>query len=98
MKQSKHLIKEVEVGSIAEELEIESKDYLVSINGVMLEDIFDYQFMIQEEYLEVLIEKQNGEEWLLEIEKEEDEDLGIVFENSESKNRLKKKTLIHNIK
>ena len=81
MKKSKHLIKEVEVGSIAEELEIESKDYLVSINGVMLEDIFDYQFMIQEEYLEVLIEKQNGEEWLLEIEKEEDEDLGIVFEN-----------------
>ena len=36
---------------------------------------------IQDEYIEVLIEKTDGEEWLLEIDKDMDEDLGIVFEN-----------------
>ncbi len=81
MKKSKHLIQKVIDDSIACELEIEPGDYLISINQEPLEDVFDYQFMIQEEYLEVLIEKSNGEEWLLEIEKDEEEDLGIVFEN-----------------
>ena len=34
-----------------------------------------------EEYIEVLVKKPNGEEWLLEIDKDEQEDLGIEFEN-----------------
>ena len=33
------------------------------------------------EYIEVLVGKPDGEEWLLEIDKEFGEDLGIVFEN-----------------
>ena len=28
-----------------------------------------------------MVEKSNGEQWLLEVDKDEDEDLGIVFEN-----------------
>ncbi len=44
-------------------------------------DIFDYQYLTQDEYIEVLIRRADGEEWLLEIDKEYDEDLGIEFEN-----------------
>lgn len=76
-----HIVKAVETGSIAEELEIDAGDILVEINGHEIEDIFDYQYYIQDEYIEVLIRKPSGEEWLLEIDKEYDEDLGIIFEN-----------------
>ena len=77
-----HVIKEVKEGSIAEELEIEAGDVLLTINGEEIEDIFDYRFMIQDEYLEVLIRKPDGEEWELEIDKDEEEDLGLEFENA----------------
>ena len=77
-----HIIKTVESGSIAEELELEPGDILLSINSEEIEDIFDYRFIIKDEYLEVAIRKKNGEEWILEIDKEFDEDLGIEFENS----------------
>ena len=76
-----HVIDKVLPGSIAEELEIESGDVLLSINQHEIEDVFDYQYYTQEEYLNVLIRKLDGEEWELEIEKEQEEDLGIVFEN-----------------
>ncbi len=76
-----HKIKEVLPGSIGEELELAPGDVLLKINEEELEDIFDYQFLIQDEYLEILIEKSFGELWELEVEKEMEEDLGLVFEN-----------------
>ena len=81
MKQRHHIIKSVESGSIAEEMGIEAGDELLEIDGQKIEDIFDYQYLCVDEYLEVLIKKADGEEWLLEIDKAEQEDLGIVFEN-----------------
>ena len=81
MKNNRHIIKIVKDDSIAMELGIEPGDVLLQINGKELEDIFDYQYQVEEEYIEVLIQKPDGEEWLLEIDKEEDEDLGIEFEN-----------------
>ena len=80
MKKAKHIIKSVNPGSIAEELEIEPGDELLMINDTEIEDIFDYQFLCEDEYIEVLIKKPDGEEWLLEVDKEMDEDLGIQFE------------------
>lgn len=80
-KQHLHVIDKVAAGSIAEELEIEAGDILVEINGNKIEDIFDYQYYTQDEYIEVLVRKPSGEEWLLEIDKDYDEDLGIIFEN-----------------
>jgi len=79
--QKGHIIKEVLPGSIAEELEIEPGDKLIEINKEEITDIFDYQYYIEDEYIEILIEKPNKEQWLLEVDKDEDEDLGIVFEN-----------------
>lgn len=80
-KKKGHLIREVQPGSIAEELEIAGKDRLLSINGQEIEDIFDYQFYVEDTDIELLIEKPDGEQWVLEVEKDEDEDLGIVFDN-----------------
>lgn len=76
-----HVIKEVLPDSIAEELEIEPGDVLLEINEQKIKDVFDYRFLIKDEYIEVLIRKADGEEWLLEIDKEFDDDLGIEFEN-----------------
>ena len=75
-----HVIRSVEEGSIAWELGIETGDKLLSINGTEIEDVFDYHFLVNDEELVVLIEKENGEEWELEIEKDYEEDLGIEFE------------------
>lgn len=76
-----HIIYKVTPGSIAEELEIEAGDVLVSVNGKEIEDVFDFHYAVNDEYLEILIRKADGEEWELEIEKEYNEDLGIEFEN-----------------
>ncbi|MCM1569872.1 MAG: DUF512 domain-containing protein [Roseburia sp.] len=81
MKQRGHIIKKVYPGSIAEELEIEPGDKIIAIDGTEIEDVFDYQFLVQDTYIETLVEKPDGEQWLLEIDKEFDEDLGIEFEN-----------------
>ena len=80
-KQKGHVIKKVHKGSIAMELEIEPGDRLLAINNEEIGDIFDYQYYVENEYIEILIEKPDGEQWLLEVDKEEDEDLGIEFEN-----------------
>lgn len=76
-----HLIKKILPGSIAEEFELAPGDRLISINGHEIEDIFDYQFYAEDTYIEILIEKPDGEQWILEVDKEEDEDLGIEFDN-----------------
>lgn len=76
-----HVIYKVQPGSIAEELEVQPGDVLVSVNEHNIEDIFDYHYYTNEEYLTVLIRKPDGEEWELEIEKEYEEDIGIEFEN-----------------
>lgn len=80
-KEREHRIKAVEPGSIAEELELSPGDVLVSVNGQPVGDVFDYHYLINEEYLEILVRKPDGEEWELEIEKEYEDDLGIEFEN-----------------
>ena len=81
MKEKGHLITRVEPGSIAEEMEIGAGDRLLEINGQPIEDVFDYQYLTQDDYVEVLVAKPSGEEWLLEIDKDYEEDLGIIFEN-----------------
>ena len=76
----KHYIKEVRKGSIAEEMEIEAGDYLISVNDIEITDILDYKYQMFDEYVTVLIEKSNGEQWDVEIEKYENEDIGLIFE------------------
>lgn len=75
----KHEIKNIKPGSIAEELGVEAGDFLLSINGQEIEDVFDYHYFVNDEELTLLIEKPDGEEWELEIEKDYEEELGIDF-------------------
>lgn len=74
-----NIIEKVLPNSIAEEVEIEPGDKLISINGNAIKDIIDYRFLITDEYLELEIEKSCGEIWEIEVEKDYDEELGIEF-------------------
>ena len=75
----KNEISKIIPGSIAEEVDIEVGDRLLRINENDVKDIIDYKFLITDEVLLLEVEKQNGEIWEIEIEKDYDEDLGIVF-------------------
>ncbi|MCR4739266.1 MAG: DUF512 domain-containing protein [Lachnospiraceae bacterium] len=77
----KHLISRVKPGSIAEEFELKPGDRLTLINGREILDYFDYEYYITDDYLEMYIEKADGEELILEIDKDPDEDIGLEFEN-----------------
>ncbi len=81
MKKYRHIISKILPDSIAEEMELEPGDELLKINDQEIEDVFDYRFLINDTYLEVLIRKPDGEEWILDIDKDYDEDLGIEFKN-----------------
>ena len=77
-----HVISSVAPGSIGEELELEPGDRVISINGKEIEDIFDYRFLQNDEYLVLGVEShKTGEFWEFEIEKDYDEDLGLEFES-----------------
>lgn len=79
MKNHEHTVIKIEKGSIADELGVKPGDRLLSINGQEIEDIFDYQYYSEDEELLLLIEKPDGEQWELEIEKDADEQLGMEF-------------------
>ena len=57
MKKKKHVISRVLPGSIGEELELEPGDILAEINHQLVEDVFDYRYLMNDEYIELLIEK-----------------------------------------
>lgn len=69
----------VEKYSIAEELNIKKGDKVLSINGIVPKDIIEYSFLINDEEINLLVEHNDGEKEEFEIEKDIDEDLGIVF-------------------
>lgn len=77
----KNIIVKVLKNSIAEELELEAGDELVSVNNCSIKDYIDYKYQISDDEVLIEIRKKDGEIWELEIEKEYDEDIGIVFEN-----------------
>ena len=76
------IVSSVEKDSIAEELEIVSGDEILSIDDTKMQDMIDYNFMCKSDFLTLEIKKQNGEIEVIEIEKDFDEDLGIVFESA----------------
>lgn len=73
------VIEKVSEGSVAEELEIEPGDRLVSINGHFLRDIIDFNYHAGDESLTLEILKKDGERWEMEVELEEGESLGLYF-------------------
>jgi len=75
-----NVVLSVEPESIAEQLGITTGDVLLSINEKEISDVFDYRMITRNEQLSLLFLSDN-EEIEYEIEKDEDEDLGIIFEH-----------------
>lgn len=76
------IVSEILEGSIAQELEIQSGDEILSIDDAKMQDMIDYNFMCKSDFLTIEIKKNNGEIEVIELEKDYDEDLGIVFESA----------------
>jgi putative radical SAM enzyme (TIGR03279 family) len=70
----------VEPGSLGEAIGLAPGDRLVSINGQTLRDIIDVQFYGAEERLELVVERE-GQNLLFDIERDYDEELGLLFVN-----------------
>lgn len=76
------IVNRVLEGSIAEELEIEAGDEIVSIDENKMQDMIDYNFYCKSDFLTLEVKKKNGEIEFIELEKDYDEDFGIVFESA----------------
>ncbi len=76
------IISGIESNSIAEELNIQAGDILLNIDGNKLQDMIDYQYFMKSELLTIEIQKKSGEIEEIELEKDYDEDLGIIFESA----------------
>lgn len=76
------IINSVEKDSIAGELELEQGDKILSIDGMEMKDLIDYKFYCKTDLLTLEIEKKDGSLEEIEIEKDYDEDLGIIFESA----------------
>lgn len=76
-------ILDIEPGSIAEELGLQSGDRLLALNGEPVRDLLDYQLLAGEEELLIEIERRDGEIWELEIDKDAEESLGLVLPHPE---------------
>ena len=76
------IISEVLKDSIAQELEFQKGDKIISINGEKPQDMIDYRYMMCCEDVDIELERTNGDIEIFEIEKDFDDDLGIVFESA----------------
>ena len=71
----------VEPDGLGHELELESGDRIIKVNGRTVRDYLDFRFQTAGETELVLeVRKNTGEDWELQIERAEDEDFGINFE------------------
>lgn len=82
MKKYNPVIESVSPNSIAAEYGIQSGDKLISVNGVFLRDMIDYQFLTADFDLQLKIEKADGSVRVITIEKEDYDDLGICFQSA----------------
>jgi len=74
-------ISEVTPGSIGAELELERGDRIMRVNGRVVRDYLDFRFQASGETdLVVDIRKRSGEDWELNIERDEAEEFGLSFE------------------
>jgi putative radical SAM enzyme (TIGR03279 family) len=75
-------VTDVSPESLAAELELEAGDRIVKVNGRTVRDYLDFRFQTGgETELTLSVRKRNGEDWEIEIERDEGEDFGLSFEN-----------------
>lgn len=77
------IISEVKPNSIAWEFELEAGDKIIRVNDKELTDLIDFNFeTATNEYTLTVEKKETGEIEVLEIEKDDEEELGIVFDSA----------------
>ena len=75
------IITEVTPGSVAEEIDLKPQDRIVRVNGRAVRDYLDFRFQTAgETALTFQVKKTNGETHDIEFDRDEDEDLGLMFE------------------
>jgi NifB/MoaA-like Fe-S oxidoreductase len=74
------VIRDIVSGSIADEGGARPGERLVAIGGEPVRDVFDYRFLAAAAELEIELEGLDGQAWYLDVSKDEDEDLGFVFD------------------
>ena len=75
------IITEVAPESLAEELDLQPNDRIVRVNGRAVRDYLDFRFQTSgETELDLTVKKSNGETWEIELDREEGEDFGLMFE------------------
>ena len=74
-------IKEVEKNSIGKELGLEKGDIVLAFDGHSAVDVLDYLYYDEKEVFTLTVRQTNGDESTCEIEKDEEESLGLTFES-----------------
>jgi len=77
------MVDKVFPGGIAGQLGVEPGDRIVRINGQPVRDILDYRFLIADEKIEISLVKTSGKSWLLDIEKDFEDNLGLELNSNE---------------
>lgn len=74
-------IAEVAPDSLGAEIDLESGDRIIKVNGRVVRDYLDFRFHTAGETELVLeVRKKSGEDWEVELERAEGEDFGLAFE------------------
>jgi putative radical SAM enzyme (TIGR03279 family) len=74
-------IYQVEPNSLGAEMDLESGDRIIKVNGRVVRDYLDFRFQTAGETELVLeVRKKSGEDWEVELERAEDEEFGLGFE------------------
>ncbi len=76
----RQIIKSVADGSIGQELGLEPGDSLLAIDGQDINDVLDYFYLCEKEEIHLKILTKDGETVECDVEKDEDEPLGLTFE------------------
>jgi putative radical SAM enzyme (TIGR03279 family) len=75
------IISEVTAGSVGDEIGLRADDRIVKVNGRTVRDYLDFRFQTAgENDLTFRVKKQNGETHDIEFDRDEGEDLGLMFE------------------
>jgi len=72
---------DVAPGSLGAEMDLETGDRIIKVNGRVVRDYLDFRFQTAGETELVLeVRKTSGEDWEVEFDRAEDEDFGLSFE------------------
>ncbi len=74
-------VKKVYKNGIGSELGIEKGDAIIEFNGSAVSDVLDYLYYDAQPYFTLTVLSKQGERVTVEIEKEDDESLGLEFES-----------------